>query len=71
MFTKKSLRKKPIVVLFVGLLLLLASQVFAKEAYQSVIDQIKAVDILDITPLNAMTILNDLIEAIKDIDKKD
>jgi DNA mismatch repair protein MutS len=42
-----------------------------EEKYQSVIDQMKAIDILDITPLNAMNILNDLIEAIKQIDKKD
>jgi DNA mismatch repair protein MutS len=42
-----------------------------EEKYSSIIDQIKSVDILDITPLNAMTILNDLIEAIKQIDKKD
>jgi len=42
-----------------------------EEKYQSVIDQMKAIDILDITPLNAINILNDLIEAIKQIDKKD
>ena len=42
-----------------------------EEKYQSVIDQIKGVNILDITPLNAMTILNDVIEAIKKIDKKE
>lgn len=41
------------------------------EKYQSVIDQIKQVDINDITPLNAMTILDDVIQAIKAIDKKE
>ena len=42
-----------------------------EEKYQSIIDQLKTINILDITPLNAMNILNDLIENIQAIDKKD
>jgi len=38
------------------------------EKYQSVIDQIKQLDILELTPMKALNILNDIIEEIKKID---
>lgn len=41
-----------------------------EDRYQSIIEQLKALDINDITPLKAMTILNDTIEEIKKRSKK-
>jgi DNA mismatch repair protein MutS len=38
-----------------------------EEKYQSIIDQIKQLDILELTPLKAMNVLNDIIEEIKKI----
>lgn len=42
-----------------------------EEKYQSIIDQMKLIKIDDITPLNAINILNELIESIRMIDKKE
>jgi hypothetical protein len=36
-----------------------------EDKYQSIIDQIKDLDILDITPISALNILNDIIEEVK------
>lgn len=41
-----------------------------EDRYQSIIEQLKQLDINDITPLKAMTILNDTIEEIKKLSKK-
>jgi len=41
-----------------------------EDKYKSVIEQLKELDILDVTPLKAMNILNDVIEEIKKISKK-
>ncbi len=38
-----------------------------EEKYQSIIDQIKQLDILELTPLKAINVLNDIIEEIKKI----
>jgi len=39
-----------------------------EEKYQSIVDQIKQLDILELTPMKALNILNDIIEEIKKID---
>ncbi len=39
------------------------------DKYESIIDQIKEINILDLTPISALNVLNDIIEAIKDKDK--
>ncbi len=36
-----------------------------EEKYQGIIDQIKEIDILEITPIKAMNLLNDIVETIK------
>ena len=41
-----------------------------EERYQGIIDQIKSLDIDDLTPLSALNVLNDVIEEIKKIDKE-
>ncbi len=38
-----------------------------EEKYQSIIDQIKQLDILELTPLKAINVLNDIIEEVKKI----
>ncbi|XFA99799.1 DNA mismatch repair protein MutS [Candidatus Izemoplasma sp. B36] len=40
------------------------------DTYNSIIEQLKELDILDITPIKAMNILNDVIEEIKKISSK-
>ncbi len=40
------------------------------DKYESIIDQLKELDLNDITPLKAMNILNDVIEEIRKISKK-
>ena len=40
------------------------------DKYNSIIEQLKELDILDLTPIKAMNILNDVIEEIKKISTK-
>ncbi len=41
-----------------------------EDKYLPIIDQLKELDILDITPIKAMNILNDVLEEIKKVSKK-
>jgi hypothetical protein len=40
------------------------------EEYQSIIDQIKEINIMELTPISALNVLNDIVEEVKKHNKK-
>ena len=48
----------------------MAEEEAVEDKYNPIIEQLKELDILDITPIKAMNILNDVLEEIKKVNKK-